>query len=727
MSSVSSSLDFESIVIELESYYISLKHEVCPQRASLVCINTDLDKKLHHGSSSTLKNNNVHGTTADDHLFVVRHDADGMTRVTDNQRQCNDDDYEDCSRFGMVMPTDSYEPSFDEDTVDRNWSGFVPKPFVKMKEGKQRMIGTASDEEPEYDLANCYESITEQCIANLSQEIHKSPMKVQKRGHVLVVTCPDHSPPLPPKMRKPPPLPPKIKDRGGGRRYSETNALFIKKSGVYSSKTTLHHSRTSLGAFSKGSPRLTSKFQRRSSSSLTTTKQASREELYLTAQETLEGLSRRVDCPILMSKTRRIRASSFQTIQHHQQQQEKMTAQEMLIRGNPMDSPLLLSKRMCGSSFQTTQQQHAKEELYLTAQDCASAATKSDFLTTSVVDRKNEESCEKLFVTTAQESFLDSDLSTDYDTLSTDYDTLEGGGIGKSVTVQGLLKDLDSVQLIRENIGNVKVEGSRRIRKGIPLDDKTPLAAKNTNVRKKGKEEKGKHQRRGSLVTSLCDVRDDTKIWSVAQLMDAAAASSNSHQTQSVKYDTTTTMHHSSSSVQKYQKIGESSKGSSSVEMQIYKQRTEIRKKKAKKSKKSKAGEEGNPINRRSSNLTPLTRLRLYEVKRRQQLSLKPSNDGADGMDWMDSYFLRVYRDEENNWNNTPLFHPFWYECMYLAQRRCEERQKREFLHFKDHSYSFDRNPTTTTTTTTTTSGTVRNLSYYNETDDIFSIYKYFW
>lgn len=948
----SSALDFHSIVIELESYYVSLKHEASSsQRSSLVCINTDLDNKLQEIQDRDPRHSSLNNN------LIVRHDNDdGMTRVTDNA-------YEDYSRCGLVVPTDSDDLSSADgygDTMDSNWSGFVPKPFVKMKRSEPV-------EDPEYDLANYYESITEQCIANLSHEMHKSPMKVQKRGHVLVVTCPNSPPPLPPKMMKPPPLPPKQKDR----RFSDTSCIVNQCSVHKKTKMTLHHSRTSLEETSTttmGSPQLTSKFQRSSASlttTTTTTKQESCEELYLTAQDTLEGSRNcRMDNPVLVSKTKRIRASSFQSVRHHQQQQkqqniENVSASETLISDDRIDSPLLLpKKRVRGNSFQHQstqyqsslqqhntqhQQQHEhtscgqEEELYLTAKDCVATTTAvtfeqsschsssgssaketvvsrannnkteshnqtllcADTSTTTFKDiaddgreslhslsakqtlvsvQNNTDDCAEKLITSHEKKTLDVDgkgttksavnrndntkslvekeplpVTTSYaeiqaledsktfnsnsSTTLDDIDKGEGTNNTKTISrkkktsredekarytkadiVQGLLKDLNSVQLLITTDGarDVKKDGNKgKQRRDFAVSNRTLQRAANNmkkdtrSIKKENKEKAGRERSLQRLVTSFCDVRDDTKIWSVDQLMNGAtstvttpsslsAVSVRSHQqtqhiqydtentastttiphqtsnltgvrshqqTQQIQYDTdntggstTTTSHQqASNTMKKHQTLGELSKktggpssSTTSVQIQVYRRRTEIQhqKKKANKTDKKKrrsqlksTGDEiGSEVekqrklvNRRSSNLTPLTRLRLYEVKRRQQrlsLVMRSSEDAKDGDQdkWMDSNFLRCYKDAENNWKNTPLFHPFWYECMYLAQRRREERHKRGFHGFELEEYSPRRSLNFHPIRTKTTSaGTIRSLSYYNETDDIISIYKYFW
>ena len=960
----SSSLDFQSIVIELESYYVSLKHEAClSQRSNIVCINTDLDNKLQQIQDCDPRHRNDVSLS---HNLIVRHNIDeGMTRVTDN-------DYEDYSRCGIMLPTvnDNMSPGDGcGDTVDSNWSGFVPKPFVGITRRDSEPV-----EDPEYDLANYYESITEQCIANLSHEMHKSPMKVQKRGHVLVVTCPDSPPPLPPKMMKPPPLPPKQKDR----RFSDSSCIVNQCSVHKKTKMTLHHSRTSLeGTTTKGTPRMKSKFRRSSTSltttTMTTTKQEGCEELYLTAQETVEGLSshHRMDSPILVSKTKRIRASSFQSIQHDQQQ-ENLSSSETLIRDSiQMDnSPLLpLKKRICGSSVpqrsarqhqnenllqqQSTQQQHGsigQKELYLTARDCETTTTKiyehlsshpmetggnrnginkkildaidgtsatttfddvgaikssQSSLKNIIMDERdnNIESRAENKVITSQHEQLDANSSrtikddsvdcggvgtvksivndVNYDNTTsrrTEKDLLSvtsqnGGqtlvpevnpstmlrdvngtesdistktitchedktsriytevdipgsdmsnkaltsheeknstssGIYTEVdTVQGLLKDLNSVHLLRttdnangaKNIRNNKEQQRSGWEFAMSPNGTMQRTTTKKNhhkdsrtIEKENKEKAERErslQRRRNLVTSFCDVRGDTKIWSVEQLMnttaDAAVAADASievvaapstpstsssvrtHQTEHMQYDTadttsstTTAILHQQSTMKKYQTIDKLSKkgggrslSTTSVEMQIYKHRTEIRQqKKANRTDKKKrrslkptenGGEEDETerqrklVNRRSSNLTPLTRLRLYEVKRRQQrLSLvmrsTPEDRGRNSEGWMDNNFLRCYKDAENNWKNTPLFHPFWYECMCLAQRRREKQHKTGFHDFSKgfgglEYHSPRRSLQFGPMRSETSSSTIRSLSYYNETDDIISIYKYFW
>ena len=754
------SLDYQSIVIELESYYISLKRDVDPKRSSVICMNSELDKQLqrlqnHHGNNvrDTGTECNIDSYTDDDNLFFLREDADGMTRITDkpprqfadnlhldtdgkkriadNQHGYvnNDDCDDDYTRCGIVIPSD--DDSIDgDDTLDSNWSGFIPKSFIK-KMGDETTPN--EEEEPEYDLANYYETITEECIENLS----KSPMKVQKRGHVLVVTSPDSPPPLPPK-KKPPPLPVK-KNRSLSSSFSSeasasciVNQCSMHKTEVYSSssssKMTLHHSRTSLEGLRSGSPLLPpKKFRRSSLTTTTTTRRESREKLYV---------GQKMDSP-LIARSKSIRASSYETVVSRETRQNYLCQ----VGSNLAISGEIEEHMPAGETSLSKSESDLVPPKDGTAVPSSPGEGKNDMILnlTAKVEKKAslEESLEGVFQNVEEidenfgnEASQEQREPSHNDVRPTDdYDNLEEADrrIGKPVdTFQGLLKDLKSVQLIRradanscqdgvvdKNRGDVtKRNGNKKI---VTSSGYKPCVTEGNN------REMQRKPRSCNLVTSFCDVRDDSKIWSVEQLMDV--------ETLSREYNTVTTTtsstSHSMSSVQKYQKIDES-KGS--LEMHVVK-RTEIRKKKKKKNDEN-VEDEANAVivDRRRQSLTPLTRLRLYEMKRNRRLSLKKNDDGDEEGQWNTEHTIRVCKDSDNNWTNTPLFHPFWYECMYLSQRRRQERERRRSSSYHIH---LDENNNPVGLRSTSRRGEAGDgkltLSYYNDTDDIISIYKYFW
>ena len=119
---------------------------------------------------------------------------------------------------------------------------------------------------------------------------------------------------------------------------------------------------------------------------------------------------------------------------------------------------------------------------------------------------------------------------------------------------------------------------------------------------------------------------------------------------------------------------------------------------------------------------SPLTRLKNYNMKRARHLSEQTQNHkkisyGSFVGGSMKSLYksnpnIRLSKDTQNNWTSTPLFHPFWYECMSLIQRRSGHGKP-----YLPPSVTSDNNPTT-----------FINDNHRPTVDrDMFSIYKFFW
>ena len=135
-------------------------------------------------------------------------------------------------------------------------------------------------------------------------------------------------------------------------------------------------------------------------------------------------------------------------------------------------------------------------------------------------------------------------------------------------------------------------------------------------------------------------------------------------------------------------------------------------------------------INHQDAPLTPLTKLKQYKIKRSQKLA--EQKDDQTMVEWEDNSYIRAGKDEEDNWTTTPLFHPFWYECMYIVKRREQEKHEKLFMknlrpweHSENSRYSnssigLDNRGCSDVHQS-------RSLSYYYDNEDMISIFKFFW
>ena len=118
--------------------------------------------------------------------------------------------------------------------------------------------------------------------------------------------------------------------------------------------------------------------------------------------------------------------------------------------------------------------------------------------------------------------------------------------------------------------------------------------------------------------------------------------------------------------------------------------------------------------------LTPLTKLRRLSFQRKKRRNSRTIGSKDD----FNAYhqFNRYSVDSENNWTVTPVFHPFWYECMTLLEKRR-----------KTKSTSFDDNVTIENVTPrnsmilTASINTSQRPDYYSKVDNMLSIFKYYW
>lgn len=124
--------------------------------------------------------------------------------------------------------------------------------------------------------------------------------------------------------------------------------------------------------------------------------------------------------------------------------------------------------------------------------------------------------------------------------------------------------------------------------------------------------------------------------------------------------------------------------------------------------------------------VTPLTRLKLYNMKRTQNIKEDQHGDTGDvdtcRKHWDENPNLRIDKDAEDNWMSTPLFHPFWYECMYLIHQRRDQVNHaaggtQTSLNYEPHSIG----------NTGSLAVDSKTVNYYCESRNMISIYKFFW
>lgn len=118
--------------------------------------------------------------------------------------------------------------------------------------------------------------------------------------------------------------------------------------------------------------------------------------------------------------------------------------------------------------------------------------------------------------------------------------------------------------------------------------------------------------------------------------------------------------------------------------------------------------------------LTPLTKLQRLSFQRKKRRNSRTIGSKDDFNAYQQ--FNRYSVDSKNNWTVTPVFHPFWYECMTLLEKRR-----------KTKSFCFDENVTIENVTPrnsmilTASINTSQRPDYYSKVDNMLSIFKYYW
>ncbi|XP_066917537.1 uncharacterized protein [Clytia hemisphaerica] len=853
---MTASHDFESIVIELESYYVSLKHT--GKRNST--ITAALDKKLHSENREEREN------LFDENDYLLAEDPTFTTDGSNTRDSFIDEDY---SRCGIVEPTTD-EDSPDEfdyptSTLDSKWSGFIPKTFVKSDKSESDMNRESGNRD--YNLANYYESFTDQCIAKLTKEIHMSPMKVQKCGNVLIVSPPpDLPPPLPPK-RKAPPLPPK--GGHGVMKRSETSSTSciidqcsLHKSGVYSSRLTLQHSRSSLDEFLDTSDDNRAEVLdqlSRSESKILTRRSYSKTEIFTDADhssdydslsgsdessvdklDTMEDLllqlgdiqllhqqGGNIDKEMKKAKKSRRKLQYVMRKETHStslrrnlitelnaiRDDSKIWSLDQLMNDKVNEHKALFTQQQVhvqqDHKEEQTQCQKIKDRLCCKRDDGSPQILKRDIdnvlNTSNLIDH---------YALTAPKFDHDAPDSPKLDNDALDASKLDNSG---SMNLSDLVKSSPQLRKLHINTERKKCKQSQPLQHTSLNEVSISTTAdshnqhiyqqivdgrRETYLQNNGDQfnEAKEHREIDILVSNIYqEILETQNERKALDKQKSDQATCQGFQSDQVQKDQQVAMQNQRSKTQQevylqqietdrqrreevyvqqrfqqsqHQKIetqkvnaqhltSESHKVGKSIETkcvqqsqilsQQNKEETTLRqqfknvesstksttlhtkiqstKKSTKKihTKKScgktKVTTLVNQSCYRHQNSTPLTRLRFYEFKRQRQISLQLNHNRRSeeqkALPWMDNTHVRVYKNEHNEWNNTPLFHPFWYECMSLAQKREDEKQKREFVDFKVSKDESVRKHNTTATGT-------RSLSYYNQADDMISIFKYF-
>ena len=138
--------------------------------------------------------------------------------------------------------------------------------------------------------------------------------------------------------------------------------------------------------------------------------------------------------------------------------------------------------------------------------------------------------------------------------------------------------------------------------------------------------------------------------------------------------------------------------------------------------------------------MSPLLKLK-HSFKRHQEIARAISRGSQDkDLQWRDTQYIRGGMDEEDNWTTTPLFHPFWYECMTLVQKRKKNyrsdgretesvgREKKSASMFELSSeFTLADCFPTRSSLIIPSSSPVKPPSYYSKVQSMISIHKYFW
>ena len=118
--------------------------------------------------------------------------------------------------------------------------------------------------------------------------------------------------------------------------------------------------------------------------------------------------------------------------------------------------------------------------------------------------------------------------------------------------------------------------------------------------------------------------------------------------------------------------------------------------------------------------LTPLTKLRRLSFQRKKRRNSRTIGSKNDFNAYQQ--FNRYSVDSENNWTVTPVFHPFWYECMTLL----EKRRKTKSVCFNDNVTIENVTPRNSMILTASIN-TSQRPDYYSKVDNMLSIFKYYW
>jgi len=691
--------DLDSIIFELESYYVSMKRDVykAPQ---VICINTELDKKLHsenlkekvflpapkklyekdyeeviddkkygNKEGQTIFNKNTKGLhciqkedgMTNDYEEAV--DSNGSLGTTDFiadyvylKAPCEDN--RGNSHRGIVQETqnflsrDNVDGNDYEDGATTNWSGFVPKSFIEPK----------TESEPE--TANDYDLANSSCETFTKKSITQSSVK-RKARDVFMANIPP-PPPLPIKQKFSERIIEKPLDNNNNRTsHSRVNVQLcessIESSG--SAERPLPHL--------IGNPKLPCKQrQYKGGKNKKTMTQASR--VLTTSKITFERAMMSLENVnvTLKAESPKISSKSNRKCNEGEMQQ---CLEEISSSGDEeslRDSEVLL-ETLLREIADTTADLEVDEEIMC---DVVETSDSDDCLNQQCLGDSTQDCLD-------EESLDNTDYFSESSPSSSDF----SAGSDVSNTYSSSTKHIQPYDVMEsQHIDQDFVGNTLELKFNDSEDENIQKLLDKLNSIQSAEGGNSSSDYKRALVTAF----SESKIWSSDEMEEC-----NTILHKDGRFDIFDSPSHCDS--QKIRTPKNRRRNTTCGKITHHRGRRDHR---------------------------PLSRLQLHELKRRNRhlkafsmTSAYPNKDLA----WRNSNFLR-----KKCWTNTQLFHPFWQECMYLVQRREEKKHQKQFHEFNNKRLS------------RACSGKValkeeeeesHSLASPSETDDMISIFKYFW